>query len=84
MSKVFTPEMVKAECLRVEGFSDDQLVHYFKIISSKSTKKEKTLFAPLQKSIEKERKKRGTKTISSSIVKPKITKQDLGAKPDDY
>lgn len=67
-----TPEQVKLAMQSLKDWSDDQLVHHFKIISSKHTKAEKTLYKPLMTAIEKERRARGTvSTISSK--QPKLT-----------
>lgn len=87
-NKLPEPSRIKEEIKRLPEFSDDLLVHYTKIISSKHTAKEKKLYLPLQKAVEKERKARGiVKTISSSIVKPKTPvkkKKSAGANPNDY
>lgn len=81
-----TPQQVKETIAKLPDFTSDQLIHYYKVITSKKSAKEKKLYSPLLKAIEKERKSRGTKTISSSIVKPSIktTKPKSGANPDDY
>lgn len=53
-----TPEQVKAEILKLPTFSDDLLIHYWKVISSRSSAAETKLYAPLASAIERERKKR--------------------------
>ncbi len=79
-----TEEEIKKAVKNIKGYSDDQLTHEFKIISSKTTKKEKDRYAPLFLAISKERKKRGTKTISARTDAIKVTKTELGANPSDY
>lgn len=65
--------------------TDDQLVHAFKIVSSKTSAKDKKLYGPVLTAINKERRKRGTITISSKIVPVSGKKTtELGASPDDY
>ena len=59
---------IKQEIKRVKDYTNEHLVHVLKIISSKQSKKEKALYEPLKKAIEKERKERGTKEIDSKIV----------------
>lgn len=64
-----TKERIQEAIKGISELSDDQLIHYYKIISSKHTKAEKALYEPLRKAIESERKSRGaTSTISSKIV----------------
>ena len=53
---------------KVSSFDDDYLVHIYKIMSSKTSTKEKALFDPLLKAVDKERKARGVKEIDSKIV----------------
>ena len=70
-----TPEQITEEIQKLPLMEDSQLVHYMKIISSKQTAKEKKLYEPLYKAIEKERRKRGTASvISTKIVQPRATK----------
>ena len=79
-----TPDQIKQAIKHLSELTDDTLVHYLKIISSKQTKAEKTLYAPLAKAIEAERKKRGTAaTISSKPLQAKLRTPN-GANPDDY
>lgn len=59
---------VKQEINKVKDYTNEYLVHVLKIISSKQIKREKTIYEPLKKAIEKERKERGTKEIDSKIV----------------
>lgn len=61
-------KLIKEEIKKVSSYSNEHLVHIIKIISSKQSKREKTLYEPLLKAIEKERKSRGTKEIDSKIV----------------
>jgi len=81
-----TPEQVKEEIKKLPTFTEEQLVHYTKIISSKQTTAEKKLYEPLMKALLKERKSRGlVSTISSTIVKPTLPKKSATtANPDDY
>jgi hypothetical protein len=79
-----TPDQIKQTIKHLSELSDDTLVHYLKIVSSKQSKAEKTLYAPLVKAIETERKKRGTaSTISSKPLQAKPSTPG-GANPDDY
>lgn len=59
---------IKAEISKVKDYSKEHLVHVLKIISSKQSKKEKALYEPLKKAIEKERKERGVSEIDTKIV----------------
>ncbi len=81
-----TEEQILAEIKKLPAFDDETLVFYFQVISSKQSAKEKKLYEPLQKAIEKERKRRGTASaISSKIVQPKTPKKsEFGAQHDDY
>lgn len=84
MALKHTPEEVKEQIKGIKEFTDDKLVHYTKIISSKQLKAEKTLYEPLRKAIEKERRARGTITTISKIVQTSTKKTEGGADGDDY
>lgn len=83
-----TTDDVKDQIARIKEFTSDELVHYTKIISSKSTNKEKKLYAPLAKAIEKERKARGDiSAISVRAAKIVVTVEERPtntAKGSDY
>ena len=67
----------------ISTYDNEQLVHFYKCALSKKLASEKKLFDPLIKAIEKERKSRGTTSISSA-VKPKEAKQSIGQASDMY
>ena len=71
-------ELIKKEIAELKDKEDEYLVHIFKIVSSKKGAKEKSLFSPLMKAIEKERKARGVKEIDSKIVNITPTKPIKG------
>lgn len=71
---------VKDTIKNITELSDEQLIHYYKCALSKKLASEKKLYAPLITAIEKERKKRGTTTITSA-VKPK---PPVGSASDMY
>lgn len=81
-----TPEDIKAQISVIKDLSDENLIHFFKIVSSKHTASDKKLYEPLKKAIEKERRRRGSTSTVSSIVKPKapVPKKEGLANPDDY
>ena len=62
-----TPEQIKETIEHISEYPDDQLVFEYKVLSSKSLKKEKELYKPLLDAIIKERKKRGTTTVTSKV-----------------
>lgn len=71
------PEQIQAAIKSIKDTPDDILVFYFKVISSKSTAKEKRLYAPLSDAIEKERRRRKTaRSISTKPVQTTVTAED--------
>lgn len=77
-----TPEEVKAAIANFPNLSEEQLINTYKIITSMTTKKEKDLYAPALRAIDKERRKRGTiKTISAKPTQPRVVQ---GSSADDY
>lgn len=77
-----TPEEVKAAIANFPNLSEDDLVNTYKIITSMTTKKEKDLYGPALRAIDKERRKRGTiKTISAKPTQPRVTQ---GSAADSY
>jgi hypothetical protein len=77
-----TTEEIKAAIAGFPDLTEEQLINNFKIITSMTTKKEKDLYAPALRAIEKERRKRGTiKTISAKPTQPRVTQ---GSSADDY
>lgn len=79
-----TPEDIKLAIANFPNLTEEQLVHNFKVMSSMTTKKEKDLYAPAMKAIEKERRKRGNiHTITSKPLAARVT-QPGNVNPDDY
>lgn len=79
-----TPEDIKLAIANFPNLTEEQLVHNFKVMSSMTTKKEKDLYAPAMKAIEKERRKRGNiHTITSKPMVAKLPKEGQ-VNPDDY
>ena len=85
-----TKEQVKAAVKDVPLLSDDQLETNFKCITSQQSGPSKKMYAPLLTAVEKERRKRGVRTISA---KPTAVRDTTGkdhtdsagsAKASDY
>lgn len=71
-----TEELIAKEISLLADATDERLEHLLKCSLSRKSTKEKELLKPLIKAVEKERKSRGTKTISSKIVQPTIKEKD--------
>lgn len=82
---MITADKVKDIIKEIASFTDEQLIHLYKIAISKDKPADKKAFEPLATAATRERKKRGTvTTISSKIISPKTpTKNDNYFDPDE-